>query len=238
MVVEIGRLKDKDQYLEEHMGKIKKVAGYYASKLPQNKREEVFSAAQLGFVQAFNRYSHDKNTSFWTYAKRRVVGALRDNLRAGDPLTRGQRKQVKNLKTACEKISQMVGTELTDANLATVIGISVEQVRKIAQWQKSVSFVSLDNYEKDESGSYFKRITYDKFYDPQDVAENREMRDILKKMVSKLDGSEKDVVELLYYQGYQPSLVAEKLGVSQSRISQINLSALLNFAAMKENFCE
>ncbi|MGM0595829.1 MAG: sigma-70 family RNA polymerase sigma factor [Myxococcota bacterium] len=235
MVVEIRQLKDKEKYLEEHMVKIKKVAGYYASKVPYNKREEIFSAAQLGFVQAFNRYSHDRNTSFWTYAKRRVVGAIRDNLRVADPLTRGQRKQVKKLKKACEKISQMVGTELTDVNLAAVIGISVDKVREIARWENSVSFVSLNNYEQDKSGSCLKKVTYDKFYDTQELAEKKQMIEILKKMVSRLDGKEKEVVELLYYQGYKPSLVAERLGVSQSRISQINKAALLKLEEMKEN---
>lgn len=54
--------------------------------------DDLCQEGMIGLLQAREHYRPNRDCTFATYARHRVYGAMRDYLRAMDPLTRGQRR--------------------------------------------------------------------------------------------------------------------------------------------------
>ncbi|MBN2724011.1 MAG: FliA/WhiG family RNA polymerase sigma factor [Deltaproteobacteria bacterium] len=217
---------NENEVFEQHLPLVKNIAWHYACNLPPEERDEVFSAATLGLVEAYNRYTHEKQTSFWTYAQNRVIGAIQDDLRKRDPLTRSQRKKVKTVERAFTEHTQVYGEQPKEEQLSVVTGMSIEDIRKAKTLKQAVQFISFEEYETRDDGSSASRIADHSAVEPEQAALDLEMRHTLLEMVDSLPEREKVVVELLYYSGKSPREVSDLLGVTEGRISQINKAAV------------
>src|SRR5690606_11861113 len=71
--------------------------------------EELFSAGSLGLLQAMEGFDLDRKLAFSTFAMRRIRGAILDELRARDPLSRADRAHVRRLDQAVADLEQRLG---------------------------------------------------------------------------------------------------------------------------------
>lgn len=78
----------------EHLPFARRLARAFSKRTPSF-AEEAEGAAMLGLVQAAQAYRADKGVPFEIFAKRRILGAIQDQARTLDPLTRDQRKASK-----------------------------------------------------------------------------------------------------------------------------------------------
>jgi RNA polymerase sigma factor for flagellar operon FliA len=78
----------------EHLPLARRIASAMARRLPMP-RDDIESAAMLGLVQAARDFDVGKGAAFNVYADRRIRGAIQDEARAVDVLTRDQRRAVK-----------------------------------------------------------------------------------------------------------------------------------------------
>lgn len=215
-----------NEILEQHLPLVKNLAWHYASNLPPEEREEIFSAATLGLVEAYNRYTHEKQTSFWTYAQNRVIGAIQDDLRRRDPLTRSQRRKVKTVERAFSEHTLLHGELPLEEQLSVVTGMSIDDIRKARTLKQAVQFVSFEEYETREDGTSASRIADENAVEPEQAVIDLERKNVLAEMVNSLPEREKVVIELLYYGGKSPREVSDMLGVTEGRVSQINKAAV------------
>lgn len=74
----------------------KKIAHRLARQIPMMAPGEIESAAMLGLVEAARAYRPGANVSFTTFATFRIKGAVLDERRASDVLSRDERLKVKN----------------------------------------------------------------------------------------------------------------------------------------------
>lgn len=216
----------KEEILKKHLPHVRKIARHYALHLPAEEKDEVFSAATLGLVEAYTRYSHEMKTSFWTYAQNRVIGAIQDDLRKKDPLTRSQRKKVKQVNRAYLKHTQVYGEQPQEEDLSRLSGMSVEEIRKAKFLSHAVQFISYEEYESRDDGSTSARICDENSIHPEEAAISLEQKSLVHKMVTDLPERERVVIELLYYGGKTPKQISALLGVTEGRISQINKQAI------------
>jgi RNA polymerase sigma factor for flagellar operon FliA len=57
--------------------------------------DDLVSAGAIGLMQAVDRFQPSRNLQFGTYARHRIWGAMLDFLRAEDPLSRAERREVR-----------------------------------------------------------------------------------------------------------------------------------------------
>jgi RNA polymerase sigma factor (sigma-70 family) len=57
--------------------------------------DDLVSAGTVGLIQAVDRFDHGRGMKFRTYAQHRIQGAMRDFLREEDPLSRTERRRVR-----------------------------------------------------------------------------------------------------------------------------------------------
>lgn len=89
-----------------HLPLVRHIAGGFRKRLPpQVEFEDLVQAGVLGLLDAATRYDETNAASFATFAGHRIGGAIRDYLRAQDPLTRNQRERNRDL-SANSQLSQ------------------------------------------------------------------------------------------------------------------------------------
>src|SRR5260221_11425866 len=81
-----------DELVRQHLPLVHHVVADMIARVPRHiPRDELTSAALFGLVQAARAYDPGRGVSFDRYARRRMQGALLDDLRSRDWATRGGR---------------------------------------------------------------------------------------------------------------------------------------------------
>lgn len=170
---------------------------YRKRQAPRAERSDVESAALEGLAQAASKYRPEVG-DFWTYAIRRVIGAIRDDLRRVDYLTRTQRR----------------GVHLTDQG---TLEWDDPEAFALAAPTPPVAFegLALDDLEGDRFG------TVDPGYEEFDL------RDALDQALADLPQRERFIVTSVDLEGFTEKSVGELLGVTEGRVSQLRTQAFL-----------
>lgn len=170
-------------------------------------REDLYGAALLGLAESMTRFNPDRKIDFWSFAKHRIVGAVRDELRRQDPLTRGERSMARRL-------AQNVGAdgELSMERAAEKAGLDSGQVDTIRtamqrRWAAPLEDVEAASLPEDAL--------------PDERCHNTRMRRIVRKHMNRLPTRNRDVIRMLYFEELSTVEVARRLGLSQGRVSQI-----------------
>lgn len=75
-----------------------RIAKRFTHSLPPNIRDEIEADAILGLIDAAAKFDPSRGVPFEAYARMRIKGEMLDGLRRADPLTRIQRREVKENK--------------------------------------------------------------------------------------------------------------------------------------------
>lgn len=215
---------DRDALIEKNLP----LVGYQVAELLRRvpsfvQREDLASAGSLALVQAAKSYNPETGVPFHRYAVFRIRGAMLDELRAMDWATRGSRSRTKQLEEMTAALTAAEGRAPTREELATALGIEVEQV-EAAQLDASRRMVSIDvSYGEDDSRSI---EIVDDGLNPEDTVLSDERLVYLKAAVKALPQRLRYVVEQVFFEEKSVNEVAASLGVTQSRVSQLRTEAL------------
>ena len=177
--------------------------------------------AALGFEWDGDRDTEEAREAFVRYAKMRVNGAMIDELRQMDHLTRPQRRKVKVVQVARQQWQAMSDARPTAADLSRLCGLSVAEIFQAendALCGQDVSSPS-DTEDADEGVPQSEQAT------PQDEVEARVDTGMLMRRLesffASLPESERKVIDAYLGVGLTPVKLAEEMKVSPSRVSQI-----------------
>jgi DNA-directed RNA polymerase specialized sigma subunit len=82
---------------EYELAKVRWTAGRFCHRMRRvSEREELIAIGNLALVESDKRFKKSFGVTFWTFAQRRVVGAMQDHLRKLDFMTRNDRKSFKS----------------------------------------------------------------------------------------------------------------------------------------------
>src|SRR5262245_116454 len=91
----------RDKLISEHAGFARRIALKMARRCATSiSREDLIAAGMLGLTEAASRYDETSSEPFLPFAAQRIRGAILDELRRGDPLTRRARQHVRRVQTA------------------------------------------------------------------------------------------------------------------------------------------
>lgn len=215
---------DQDTLVRNHIGLAKSIAVKQWKTAPYILEvDEMVSLAYLGLVDAANRWEkyclkngYDPNAVeyFKVYASRRILGTVRDSIRASDWATRTLRDKAKRLKLA----GQDEGASPDE--MAERSGLSLREVNKTIH-RMSVKPVSLN--QEMENGMEDARSPED----VESVAFERDMLFTAARVIRNLPQEQQVVLALHYYRTLEIRSVAKELGITESRASQLHTKAVL-----------
>lgn len=215
---------DRDALIEKNLP----LVGYQVAELLRRvpsfvQREDLASAGSLALVQAANSYNPETGVPFHRFAIYRIRGAMLDELRAMDWATRGARSRTKQLEEMTAELTAAQGRAPTREELARALGVEVEQIES-AQLDATRRVVSIDVTFGEDDARAVEII--DEGLTPEDSLLTDERLVYLQAAVKALPKRLRYVVEQVFFENRQISEVADSLGVTQSRVSQLRTEAL------------
>lgn len=201
------------------------LVGYHVSELlhrvpPTVSRDELASAGSLALVLAARAYDPSTGVPFARYAALRIRGALVDELRSMDWASRGARHRVRELAATSERLTATFGRTPSREELAEALGSDVETVDRARQ-DAERRVLSIDATEHPVAD-----LVRDESPNPEEALLVDERLRWLGAAVHTLPERLRFVVEGLFLQDRPVAELADELGVTQSRISQLRTEAL------------
>ena len=216
----------REQLITEYAGMVKIVAGRLNMYLGYTvEYDDLVGYGVFGLIDAIDKFDNFKGVKFETYASLRIRGAILDQIRKMDWIPRTLRQKQKKMDQAMRKLEMEQGHQISDEDLASELGITMDE---LAVWQNQMqitNLVSLDEFL--EQGSEVQNeVGSFSFSQPEEMVEKEELKKMLVEALDKLTENEKKVITLYYFEELTLKEISRILEVSESRISQLHTRAL------------
>lgn len=175
--------------------------------------DDLFQAGMLGLQTALQKYDSSKETDFADYAylwiKGEVLKAVNNDYQVHIP--NDVYKLSKDIKETREYLSQNLGREPTNSEIAYFLEIDEEKIISVMN-AITVPYSLDNNYLDDDYNLYNKIALIEKGYDVGVLD--------LKEAIMGLEESERVLITSRYYQDMTQKETAESLGLSQVQVSR------------------
>jgi RNA polymerase sigma factor FliA len=197
--------------------------------LPKNvNRDDLVSLGLVGLYDALEKFDHERELKFDTYASFRIRGAILDGLRKEDWLSRSAREKAKKIEAASERLEQKYLRNVSTKEIAEELGLSEDEVIQTMNEGFFANVLSIEEQPKDledpESQSF--ALKDEKTLTPEDDVLREELYRELAQVIGQLNEKEQLVISLFYKEELTFTEIGQVLGLSTSRISQIHSKAL------------
>lgn len=194
--------------------------------------DDVVNEGVIALMEAIDSFDPAKGAKFETYASLKVRGAIIDYVRRQDWVPRPVRKFARDLDKANSILYNQYNRAPTNGELAEYLGMSEDKLlRGMADAANAVTL------------SFEELLYEDNFEDAptaNDGTDSRllreERRRVIADAISSLREKERQVITLYYYKSMKYSDIAKVIGVSESRVCQINTKAMLALKAALEPY--
>ncbi len=193
--------------------------------------EDLISAGTLGLIEAARRYSSASGAKFSTFAYRRIRGAMLDLLRSEDPLGRSARAKLSAMYRAGRDYRAEHGRSPSVDELAELLDCPRHEVLRYLSYEKWNYIHSLEGQgaggqrDDEDAGGILLKSDIDT---PLEQLEKSDLTEHLTTAIKGLSVREQQVIVMYYYEELYMVEIAEVLGVTQSRVSQIHTEAIYN----------
>jgi RNA polymerase sigma factor for flagellar operon FliA len=215
---------DRDKLILDHVPLLRHIAGRMALDLPASvDRDDLIGYGMLGLIAAADSFETGRGLKFSTFAYPKIRGAILDELRRQDFLPRGRREKVREVDRAVARMAQSNGVPPTTEELARELGTSADEIDEVLLSAKTAGRTALD----EDSGEGLSALLSDpRCESPLGSAEWNESKLRLEQAIQRLCEQDKLVITLYYAEELMLREIAEVLGVTESRVSQIHTRAL------------
>jgi RNA polymerase sigma factor FliA len=228
--------KEREDQLVNYLPLVKYIAGRLAIGLPRSvELDDLIDAGVVGLIDAYRNFDASKGVKFETYASLRIRGAILDELRGMYWVPRSTRARSREIERAIAKLENELGRTPTEAELASGLGVELNEYYQMVDDVSSAALLSLDelSYGDDDDKPVPLIDTLHAHDQPNALAdlERGEMRDLLADSLGGLNEQERLVVALYYYEELTLKEIGQVLELSESRVSQLHTKAVLSLRA-------
>ncbi len=214
---------DRQQLIIAHLSLVRREARRIGRRLPEGvDADDLISAGTLGLMGAVDRFDPDRGLSLAAYAQHRIRGAILDELRTLDTISRRRRKRRRDLEQVRHQMTGELGHPPEDEALAERLGISLEQLNCERDQTVGGAPLSLDAL----CAGGLRLADSDGHPPPDRQLLRREQGRHLRRAIDRLPRRERAVIRCYYDDHLAYREIADLFGVSESRICQIHRSAI------------
>ena len=202
------------------------------SRIPKHvNRDELHAAALEALYFSLHNCNPEMRPSFEGYARKRIHGAIMDLLRCLDGVPRSSRRATRRLNTATLAFRDRHGREPCQEELAGELSLSKQELSHLEAQARTANRLSLDasmsGDASDDSQARSSILARLGVHDsPLERMIDAETRSELVSALEILPERYRAVLVLHYTEGIRFNEIAEAMGVSEARISQIHVAGL------------
>ncbi len=224
IAVDQGRRQLEATLVGENLALVDYAVNHLLQRLPRHvPRDELVSAAMAGLAQAARAFDPTRDISFDHYASARIRGALLDELRSRDWASRSVRTKARAMLATSDALTADLGRAPTTTELAAKMGVAAHAVHALSGDIHRSVVLNYDSIVADSAGEW--SLPADD-RSPDIVLLERERRSYLLDAVSALPERLRHVVVGYFFEERSMQELADELGVSASRISQMRSKAM------------
>jgi RNA polymerase sigma factor for flagellar operon FliA len=219
-----------EEILKTHMPLVRSVVDRMRASLPSHLDvDDLYSVGLLGLIQAQRRFDPTHGVTFAAYAAMRVRGAVLDELRRMDWMSRTLRIKAKKLTDVISAFEQKVGRPATEAEIAGELGITNEEYALLLDEVRPLSYVELDALVGDDEDSNLHDVIADENQpNARDLAMKQELIKLVTDRLQKLPDMQKKILAMYYFENLRLAEIAKVFGVTESRVCQVHTQAVLS----------
>lgn len=225
-----------DEIVNQQTPLVKRIAYHLMGRLPDAVQiDDLIQSGMLGLLEAIKHYDASQGASFETYAGIRIRGAMLDELRRADWTPRSVHKKARMVAEAIREVENQVNRDAKDTEVASHMGIGLDEYRQILQDTVSCKTFSVEELIQGESSVIDDIHTN---YQPEAQLIQQKFQQALANAISELPERERLVVSLYYDEELNLREIGQVLNVSESRVSQICSQAMLRLRARLADWLE
>lgn len=219
--------KERDQLVLEHLPLVRAIAIRVYENLPVHvDLDDLIHAGVMGLFDAALKFDGEKQVTFRGYAKHRIKGAILDSLRDMDWASRDLRKRHKQLESITRELAASMERAPTEAEIAEKMGMDVSRWRQVAIELRMVGLLSGSSRPPDSDNKNVPEFPAGNQLNPDVMTGQRELRAVLSSAMKTLPERYQTVIGLYYIGGKTMREIGDRLGINESRVSQIHRAAL------------
>src|SRR5689334_6634238 len=209
--------------VQEHMPLVGHLVREMLARVPAHvNRDDLMSAGYAALVHAARGFDAERGVPFARFAAARVRGALLDELRGLDWASRSVRQRARRTDSARQELTAELGRTPTIREVADRLGCSVEDIEHADDDVQRAVVFSLQGFATATADD----MVTEPSAGPEELLIRRERLGYLKDAVEALPERLRVVVQGYFFEERPMARIAEELGVTESRVSQLRAEAL------------
>jgi RNA polymerase sigma factor for flagellar operon FliA len=228
---------EQGRVLIEHLPIVRFLARRIHERLPQHVEiEDLISAGVVGLIDACSKFDPAKKVPFRSYAQFRIRGAILDRMRTLDLSPRELSRKGRAVEETIRVVKARLGHAPNEGEVALDMGLSLGEYQQLLGDLKDLEFGRLHVERNKDSGEEELAYVPGKLEEGALFRCSRdEFEARLADAIMNLPDRERLVMTLYYYEEMTMREISLKLGVVESRVSQVHASAVVHLrVAMRD----
>ena len=230
----------RETMITSHLPLVRFLVNRFVAQLPAHlDPQDLSSAAVIGLIHAADRFDPGRGVQFKTFAEQHIRGAILDELRASDSLSRTMRDKCKLVQREMHRQEHQLGRNPTGQEMADAMHLNMDEYHALLDDIHEYSFISIDDSWDDDEGhslSLSDILGDDENKSPQHQVMTGQVAQALGGAIESLPEKERLAVTLYYYEELNLKEIGAVLGLTESRICQILSQAMIRLKGKLKPF--
>ena len=220
-------LSDSNALLKQYSPLVRRLAHQMIAKLPANvELDDLIQVGMIGLNDALSRFDANQGVQFETFATQRIRGAMLDELRGGDWMSRGDRRHQRAIEGAVHKLEQKLQRAPNESEIADEMGMLLADYQELLGKVRGTQLFYLEDLSGEDGDDFLDRHVADEGASPLAMLQDLRMREALVDAIGNLPEREQHVMSMYYEHDMNLKEIAAVLGVTESRVCQLHSQSI------------
>lgn len=222
----------REQLIVAHVQLVRYVASRMLHNLHSSvELQDLQSYGMFGLIDAIERYDPAREVKFSTFATYRIQGAINDEMRAQAWEPRSVRALHRRVLAGGSELEHKLGRAPTELEVATHVGITLAELRRVQQEVATSRVVSVDAHAQTvEPGLTLADLLSSREQEDLGMLNSQVSQVVLMLTVAmdRLPSNERVLLQLIYVQQMMLKDIARVLQVTDSWVSHLHTRSMVN----------
>ena len=225
---------DRNALIKQYQPLVRRLAHHMMAKLPPSVEvDDLIQVGLIGLADALSRFEATQGVQFETFATQRIRGAMLDELRENDWMSRGSRKSQKDIESAIRRLEHRLGHTPKESEIAAELSMSLDDYQSLLYKVRGTQLLYLEDMSRrnEDDDTYLDRHVADSTADPLNILRDHNLREALVAAIKLLPEREQYIMSMYYEQDMNLTEIAAVLDVTESRICQLHSQSIARLRA-------
>ena len=225
---------DRNALIRQYQPLVHRLAHHMMAKLPASVEvDDLIQVGLIGLSEALSRYEAGQGAQFETFATQRIRGAMLDELRENDWMSRGSRKNQKDIEQALRRLEHRLGRSPIESEIAAELGLSLSDYQSLLGKVRGTQLIYLEDMGRnsEDDDGFLDRHVADNDADPLNLLGDQRLRQALATAIKTLPEREQFVMSMYYEQDMNLKEIAAVLNITESRVCQLHSQSVARLRA-------